>query len=115
MWQGLVDVEGAEMKARQPNRVTVHKKTFTERQTVAEATKAYSYTAWAITGWLNGKRVRKQASAHGEALKQKTGWRSRPPTARVRSARSTRASRLLRTWKPRPLSLGWGPLTHGSD
>lgn len=56
------------MKATNSNGLTVEKKTFTEKQTVAGVEKAYSYTAWAITGWLNGKRVRKQAKTQGEAL-----------------------------------------------
>ena len=59
------------MSATNSNRLTVERKTFTERQTVAGVTKDYAYKAWAITGWLNGKRVRKQAPTQGEALTEK--------------------------------------------
>ncbi len=56
------------MKPTNRDGLRVSRKTFAERQTVAGVTKVYTYDAWAITGWLGGQRIRKQAPTQGEAL-----------------------------------------------
>jgi len=56
------------VSARRPNALTIERRTFTERQRVGDDTKLYAYDAYAITGWLNGKRVRRQAKTHAEAI-----------------------------------------------
>ena len=74
------------MKASDSNGLTVERKTFTERQTVAGVEKTYVYTAWAISGWLNGRRVRKQAPTQGEALtiKERLGIEAADNSGQVR-------------------------------
>jgi hypothetical protein len=59
------------MKATNPG-LTVKKSTFTERQKVGDETKVYTYPGFALRGWLNGRRVRKQFKTQGEALTAKS-------------------------------------------
>lgn len=59
------------MKATNSGPLTIKKATFTEPQKVGDETKAYTYAGYALKGWLNGQRVRKQFKTHGEALTAK--------------------------------------------
>lgn len=56
------------MSATKSDGLKIKKATFTEKQSVAGVEKTYAYQGWAVVGWLNGKRVRKQAKTQGEAL-----------------------------------------------
>jgi hypothetical protein len=59
------------MKATKSAELTIVKATFTERQTVGGETRAYAYQGFALRGWLNGQRLRKQFKTHSEALTAK--------------------------------------------
>src|SRR4051812_17434887 len=60
------------MKATNCSGLTIKKMPFTERQKVGDEVKAYTYEGWALRGWLNGQRVRKQFKTHSEALTAKS-------------------------------------------
>jgi hypothetical protein len=68
----LVDGEDVAMKATNRSGLTIKKMPFTERQKVGDEIKAYTYDGWAMRGWLNGQRVRKQFKTHSEALTAKS-------------------------------------------
>jgi hypothetical protein len=59
------------VKATKPCELKIEKKTFTEREKVGDEIKRYSYDGFALIGWLNGKRVRKQFKTRSEALTEK--------------------------------------------
>ena len=56
------------MKATNSGPLTIKKATFTERQNVGGETKAYTYQGFALRGWLNGQKIRKQFRTYSEAL-----------------------------------------------
>ncbi len=59
------------MKATTSDELTIKKATFSDRQQVGGAVKAYTYPGYALRGRLAGQRIRKQFKTYSEALTEK--------------------------------------------